>query len=119
MHPVASPLEEHWRVTQCSYLSQVLREFVTPQDTDFGKSLLQFADAAFLVPEAEDWLAFQVATTYGLDKATIKERLDWVKENLDLIERVTQILAHIMGIITEGIPILTPLEKWKQHTWVI
>ena len=52
--------------------------FLTPQDTDFGKSLLQFADAAFLIPEAEDWLAFQVATTYGLDKATIRERLDWV-----------------------------------------
>jgi len=62
--------------------------FLTPQDTDFGKSLLQFADAAFLVPEAEDWLAFQVATTYGLDKATIRERLDWVRDNLSLIERV-------------------------------
>ena len=62
--------------------------FLTPQDTDFGKSLLQFADAAFLVPEAEDWLAFQVATTYGLDKATIQERLDWVKDNLGLIEKV-------------------------------
>ena len=62
--------------------------FLTPQDTDFGKSLLQFADAAFLVPEAEDWLAFQVATTRGYDKATIRERLDWVRDNLSLIERV-------------------------------
>ena len=62
--------------------------FLTPQDTDFGKSLLQFADAAFLIPEAEDWLAFQVATTYGLDKATIQERLDWVSDNLFLIEKV-------------------------------
>ena len=62
--------------------------FLTPQDTDFGKSLLQFADAAFLTPEAEDWLAFQVATTYGLDKATIQERLDWVRDNQQLIENV-------------------------------
>ena len=62
--------------------------FLTPQDTDFGKSLLQFADAAFLIPEAEDWLAFQVATTYGLDKATIRERLDWVRDNITLITRV-------------------------------
>ena len=62
--------------------------FLTPQDTDFGKSLLQFADAAFLTPEAEDWLAFQVATTYGYDKATIQERLDWVRDNQQLIENV-------------------------------
>ena len=28
-----------------------------------------FADGSYMTPEAEDWLAFQVATTYGLDKA--------------------------------------------------
>ena len=50
--------------------------------------MLQFADAAFLVPEAEEWLAFQVATTYGLDKATIRERLDWVRDHQQLIENV-------------------------------
>jgi DNA-directed RNA polymerase len=55
--------------------------FLTPQDTDFGKSLLSFADAAFMTPEAEDWIAFQVATTYGLDKAPMVERLNWVKDN--------------------------------------
>lgn len=62
--------------------------FLTPQDTDFGKSLLRFADEAFLTPEAEDWLAFQVATTYGLDKAPMAERLEWVNHNHQLIERV-------------------------------
>jgi DNA-directed RNA polymerase len=59
--------------------------FLTPQDTDFGKSLLSFAEPAYITPEAEDWLAFQVATTYGLDKATMQERLDWVKNNTHLI----------------------------------
>jgi DNA-directed RNA polymerase len=59
--------------------------FLTPQDTDFGKSLLSFAESAYMTPEAEDWLAFQVATTYGLDKATMQERLDWVKNNTHLI----------------------------------
>jgi len=59
--------------------------FLTPQDTDFGKSLLSFAKPAYMTPEAEDWLAFQVATTYGLDKATMQERLDWVKNNTHLI----------------------------------
>jgi DNA-directed RNA polymerase len=62
--------------------------FLTPQDTDFGKSLLMFADKSYMTPEAEDWLAFQVATTYGLDKAPMAERLDWVKNNTHLISCV-------------------------------
>ncbi|NHK40206.1 DNA-directed RNA polymerase, partial [Thermus thermophilus] len=32
-----------------------------------------------------DWLACQVATAYGLDKSTMQERLDWVKNNTHLI----------------------------------
>ena len=62
--------------------------FLTPQDTDFGKSLLMFAEGSYMTPEAEDWLAFQVATTYGLDKATMSDRLNWVKENTHLISCV-------------------------------
>ena len=62
--------------------------FLTPQDTDFGKSLLRFYEEALVTPEAEEWLAFQVATTYGLDKATMAERLQWAKDNVTLIKRV-------------------------------
>ena len=70
--------------------------FLTPQDTDFGKSLLRFAEEAFLTPESEDWLKFQVATTYGLDKSTLQDRLDWADNNHALISRVaTDPLANI------------------------
>ena len=62
--------------------------FLTPQDTDFGKSLLMFADPAPVDSRAEYWLAFQVATTFGKDKATLDERQAWVKENTHLIARV-------------------------------
>lgn len=62
--------------------------FLTAQDTDFGKSLLQFAKPAFMTPSAEGWLAFQCATTYGLSKSPLKERLQWAKDNVDLITRV-------------------------------
>ena len=62
--------------------------FLTPQDTDFGKSLLKFHEGSFMTPEAEDWLAFQVATTYGLDKAPIQERIQWALDNQDLIESI-------------------------------
>jgi len=59
--------------------------FLTPQDTDFGKSLLKFYDEAYVDEYACDWLAFQVATTYGLDKAPMAERLAWTLENHQLI----------------------------------
>jgi DNA-directed RNA polymerase len=62
--------------------------FLTPQDTDFGKSLLRFADESYMTDEAEQWLAFSVATCYGLDKATMQERLAWVANNITLISRV-------------------------------
>ena len=62
--------------------------FLTPQDTDFGKSLLRSYEEAFMTPEAEDWLAFQVATTWGLDKAPMSERLAWVKANSTFIKRI-------------------------------
>ncbi len=59
--------------------------FLTPQDTDFGKSLLLFDRGSLVTPEAEKWLGFQVATTYGLDKETMEVRQQWVKENIPLI----------------------------------
>ena len=64
--------------------------FLTPQDTDFGKSLLKFHNQAFMTPEAEQWLSFQCATTYGLDKATMPDRMSWTLENKDLIERIAK-----------------------------
>jgi len=64
--------------------------FLTMQDTDFGKSLLKFYEESKLTSEAEDWLSFQVATTWGLDKSTIKERLDWTANNHTHIARVAE-----------------------------
>ena len=62
--------------------------FLTPQDTDFGKSLLKFHEQSFMTPEAEDWLAFQVATTYGKDKDTIQDRIAWTLSNHQLITSI-------------------------------
>ena len=72
--------------------------FLTPQDTDFGKSLINFADKAPITEDGVKWLAFQVATTYGLDKATLGDRLEWVTKpkNIQLITRVaTDPIANI------------------------
>ena len=64
--------------------------FLTPQDTDFGKSLLKFYEESFMNEYAEDWLAFQVATTYGLDKAPMIERLEWTRHNHHLIACIAE-----------------------------
>ena len=62
--------------------------FLTPQDTDFGKSLLRFYVESFVDEVAVDWLKFHVATQYGLDKSPIKERIEWVENNHTLIEKI-------------------------------
>ena len=64
--------------------------FLTVQDTDFGKALIRFADESYITNEGCKWLAFQCATTYGLDKATMEERLAWTNKNIGLISRVAQ-----------------------------
>jgi DNA-directed RNA polymerase len=74
--------------------------FLTTQDTDWGKSLIRFADEAPITEDGMKWLSFQVSTCYGhgLDKATMDERLEWVKkeENIQLIKRVaTDPFTHI------------------------
>ena len=62
--------------------------FLSFQDTDWGKSLLRFADEAFMDDQAEQWLRFQLATTYGLDKETLEDRLHWTHENEYLAHRI-------------------------------
>jgi len=62
--------------------------FLTPQDTDWGKALLNFHEESFMDDEAERWIRFQASTCYGLDKETLDDRLSWTYENEWLIERV-------------------------------
>ena len=71
--------------------------FLTPQDTDFGKALIRFSNESYITEEGEKWLAFQCATTYGLDKATMTERLSWTNENIPLITRVAEDPINNLG----------------------
>ena len=64
--------------------------FLTPQDTDFGKALIRFDRESTVTPEAEKWLAFQVATTFGLDKSPMEERQQWVRDNINLITLIAE-----------------------------
>ena len=58
---------------------------LSPQGTDFDKSLIYFEEEG---PVNEWWLAFQVATTYGLDKAPMNERIEWVNNNHEFLSRI-------------------------------
>ena len=58
---------------------------LSPQGTDFEKSLVYFQEEG---PVNDWWLGFQVATTWGLDKAPMEERIAWANENHDFIEMI-------------------------------
>ena len=58
---------------------------LSPQGTDFDKSLIYFEEEG---PVNEWWLAFQVATTYGLDKAPMEARMTWVNNNHEFLSRI-------------------------------
>lgn len=62
-----------------------LANHLNPQGTDFARSLLV---SAYSGPADREWLGFQVATTFGLGKDTLKARQEWVDANWDLITAV-------------------------------
>jgi len=89
--------------------------FLTPQDTDFGKSLLVFAEGSYMTPEAEEWLAFQVATTFGLDKAPITERIEWARNNHELFTIIAQDPIdnlHLWENVEEPFQFLAAVEEY-------
>jgi DNA-directed RNA polymerase len=62
-----------------------LANHLHPQGTDFARSLLV---SAYSGPADREWLAFQVATSWGLGKETMQERQDWVDASLEVIKGV-------------------------------
>jgi DNA-directed RNA polymerase len=71
----------------------LFRSSLSPQGTDFEKALFLFSEEG---PVNEYWLAFHVATTYGLDKSSMEERQEWVSNNHDLISRIANDpLSHL------------------------
>ena len=85
-------VERFYHVWSFDYRGRVypVAAYLSPQDTDWGKSLIRFADEAVMMPDSDaaDWLRFQVATTYGLDKKPMAERLQWARDNEDLIHQI-------------------------------
>lgn len=54
--------------------------FLNPQGSDAAKGLLTFANAVPLGDqEGADWLAIHGANTYGYDKVSLEDRVQWVQ----------------------------------------
>lgn len=58
---------------------------LNPQGDDIAKSLLQFSKGLPLGKRGLRWLAIRLANSYGQDKLTFDERIEWVHDHLDLI----------------------------------
>jgi DNA-directed RNA polymerase len=57
--------------------------FLNPQADDLGKGLLMFADGKPLGSEGWKWLAIHLANSYGVDKVSFQERVQWTFDHTD------------------------------------
>ena len=58
---------------------------LTPQGDDLSKALLQFADGKPLGDRGAIWLAVHLANSFGVDKVSFEERVQWVVEHREAI----------------------------------
>lgn len=58
---------------------------LNPQGDDVAKAMLQFHKAVPLGEEGAYWLAVHGANTFGIDKVSFEERIQWVEANSEAI----------------------------------
>lgn len=54
---------------------------LNPQADDLGKALLEFAVGAELGESGEKWLKIHLSNTFGVDKVSMDERVQWTDEH--------------------------------------
>ncbi len=60
--------------------------YLSPQGSGLGKSLLEFAEGKPIGNQAgADWLAVHVANSFGHDKCSFAERIQWTKDNTEML----------------------------------
>jgi DNA-directed RNA polymerase len=81
--------ETFWLPWNFDYRGRVytLTTSLSPQGTDFDKSLFYFAEEG---PINEYWLLWQAATAWGLDKKSHDERVQWARENMEMFTIIAQ-----------------------------
>ncbi len=75
--------DKFYYVYQCDFRGRIYCTVsgLSPQGTDFSKSLLTFADSYPITPEGKQWLCIHGANCYGIDKVSFEDRLSWVDEH--------------------------------------
>jgi len=69
--------------------------FLNPQGPDSTKALLEFYNGEEITCEEHaNWLAIAGANAYGNDKVSLLERVDWVKQNEEMIVSVARDPYH-------------------------
>lgn len=58
---------------------------LTPQGDDVAKGMLHFAHSSRLGDDGAYWLAIHGANTFGVDKVSFEQRIEWVEENTPMI----------------------------------
>ena len=76
-------------VYQCDFRGRkyTVNSFLTPQGPDYAKSLLHFAQEYPIEnQEQRDYFAVHGANSYGYDKVSFGDRVEWVLENTENIK---------------------------------
>jgi DNA-directed RNA polymerase len=73
--------ERFWFVYQCDFRGRIYATVsgLSPQGPDFAKALLRFSEGKALTERGLYWLRIHGANTYGEDKVSYADRVEWVK----------------------------------------
>lgn len=61
---------------------------LSPQGADTARGLLRFRSGVVLGASGLRWLAIHGANTFGIDKVSYDERVQWVKDHTDMIKDI-------------------------------
>lgn len=84
-----SKYDSIWFVYQCDFRGRVYASSsgLNPQGADYNRALLKFRDGKVLGQNGLYWLAVHGANCYGVDKVSFDDRVEWVMDNMPVIEQ--------------------------------
>lgn len=90
---LAQELQDHkefYYVYRCDFRGRVYAAStgVSPQGPDQSKALLEFSSAEPLGDTGAYWFYVNIANKYGYDKVSYEARVQWVKDNHDVLLRI-------------------------------